>query len=550
MPPVNTPLEQGQQQPISSLSIQAISGIVYYHDRNSFGALLHGRNEAHVDADNESIDSSMSGAFTPNTSDTNLVRSSSAITNLIQESFRGATLLGPNSSNTLNTSSTGFSSSIATWVQPSAALVQALSHYTAVPPLRPFFQDTIAMQIVGAPLSFVAPVNWSHNWGDHGPSGRYSIPGDMNLDDCVSNDDWVSLPPKGNPYHSPAGFPYSSQVTFDLPVSCEALLLVSRGSTSAGSVDVVTSTEQPHDVATVRVVVNYFRDNIRDEAKVGRISRQEGETGVGIFTPEWRRGHRGVEETLYFETTVVLPESSTSLVPLVINKFETDVPNTLQRVHDLGKKILFRHILLKGKNAAIEVKSLGMENGEITSSNGPIHGMFNTSNTLVLMTSNAPIRADVGLENNAGFNAKVALQTSNSPIESNISLLSSKGSGGVFDVSASTSNSRLHVNFPAAPMDSTLRFTGRTSNAPATAFLNPSYEGSFNLQTSRLGAVVNDHKGVEDPSGKKRKRIVQSTQQGGDSLLGSVYWADDGGPLKLQGEVILTTYHARVALVL
>ncbi|KAF8161489.1 hypothetical protein B0H34DRAFT_747387 [Crassisporium funariophilum] len=404
--------------------------------------------------------------------------------------------------------------------------------------------------------SFVALVNWNHKgWGDQGPSGRYPVPENMNLDDCVSNDDWVSLPPtithdlpKGNPYHPPAGFPYSSQVTFDLPVSSEALLLFSRGSTSAGSVDIVTSKEQPHDVATVRVVVNYFRDDIRDEAKVCRISRQEGETGVGIFTPEWRRGHRGVEETLYFETTVVLPESSSSLVPLVIKKFETDVPNTLQRVHDLGKKVWFRHIFLKGTNAPIEVKSLGMEYGQITGSNGPIQGMFNTSNTLILTTSNAPIRADVGLENDAeGSNPKVVLHTSNSPIESNISLLSSKGSGGVFDVSASTSNGRLHVNFPAAPVDSTLRFTGRTSNAPATALLNPAYEGRFSLQTSRLGAVVNEHKGVEDPSGKKRKRIVQSTRRGG-ALLGSVYWADDAGALKSQGEVILITSNARVAL--
>lgn len=69
----------------------------------------------------------------------------------------------------------------------------------------------------------------------------------------------------------------------DLPLSAESLLLLSRGSNSAGNVEIVTSSEQEQDVATVEVVVSYLQEDARDDAKVCQILSKDGGIGVGIF---------------------------------------------------------------------------------------------------------------------------------------------------------------------------------------------------------------------------------------------------------------------------
>ena len=67
-------------------------------------------------------------------------------------------------------------------------------------------------------------------------------------------------------------------------MSAENLLLISRGPRlSCGRVEIVTSPQQDQDVATVQVVVGYFKQDVRDEAKVCYIGRGDGEIGVGIF---------------------------------------------------------------------------------------------------------------------------------------------------------------------------------------------------------------------------------------------------------------------------
>ena len=74
-----------------------------------------------------------------------------------------------------------------------------------------------------------------------------------------------------------------SESSFDLALPSENLLAISRGHWSSGVLNVVTSPEQAQDTATVRVEVKYFREEIRDLAKVCYITREEGEKGVGIF---------------------------------------------------------------------------------------------------------------------------------------------------------------------------------------------------------------------------------------------------------------------------
>ena len=68
----------------------------------------------------------------------------------------------------------------------------------------------------------------------------------------------------------------------DLPLSAEALFLLSRGPMS-GSVEIVTSSTHEQDVVTVEINVSYFREDVRNHAQVCRVFRKDGEIGVGIF---------------------------------------------------------------------------------------------------------------------------------------------------------------------------------------------------------------------------------------------------------------------------
>jgi len=51
---------------------------------------------------------------------------------------------------------------------------------------------------------------------------------------------------------------------------------------SSGTLDVVVDPEQERGVASVRVTVRYFREDVRDVAKACLVER-EGVSGVGIF---------------------------------------------------------------------------------------------------------------------------------------------------------------------------------------------------------------------------------------------------------------------------
>lgn len=81
----------------------------------------------------------------------------------------------------------------------------------------------------------------------------------------------------------PKSFPFSSETTFELPVTSENLFLISRGHLSSGTVDLITSRKQAPNSVSVHIVANYFREDIRDLTKVCWLDRGKGENGVGIF---------------------------------------------------------------------------------------------------------------------------------------------------------------------------------------------------------------------------------------------------------------------------
>jgi hypothetical protein len=52
---------------------------------------------------------------------------------------------------------------------------------------------------------------------------------------------------------------------------------------SSGTLDVVVDPEQERGVASVRVTVKYFREDVRDVAQACLVERGEGVSGVGVF---------------------------------------------------------------------------------------------------------------------------------------------------------------------------------------------------------------------------------------------------------------------------
>jgi hypothetical protein len=111
--------------------------------------------------------------------------------------------------------------------------------------------------------------------GWHDSVDDWPIPPDIHTRQCAQRGDWSDDIPS-------AVYPYSSSVSFELPLSSPALLLLARGSLGTGAVQISQIT-QPGDIAEVRVNVGYYLADAIDRARVCAITREVGGDGVGIF---------------------------------------------------------------------------------------------------------------------------------------------------------------------------------------------------------------------------------------------------------------------------
>ncbi|KAJ7804725.1 hypothetical protein B0H14DRAFT_2383518, partial [Mycena olivaceomarginata] len=115
-----------------------------------------------------------------------------------------------------------------------------------------------------------------------------------------------------------------------------------------------------------------------------------------------------------------------------------------------------------------------------------------------------------------------------------------------FDVSAESTNGRVHLDVLAAPADSTVKPRAATTIGGVQVKLPATYEGSFSAATSlgRMSLAVDDE--TEDPAGRGRKRRVESVvERNGRAVHGSVAWADEG---KGRGNVDVRTTLAPISL--
>ncbi|KAF9047816.1 hypothetical protein BJ165DRAFT_1344818, partial [Panaeolus papilionaceus] len=312
--------------------------------------------------------------------------------------------------------------------------------------------------------------------------------------------------------------PHTAETHFDLPLSSDTLFFIERGDLSGGTVTIKTDNQLKEDQVHVKVVIHYRHDWVRDYAKVCQTTRGPNENGIGIFTPHFRSS-RPRDARLLFDITISLPPSRSQRV---IKKFESELHNTNHRVETL-RNYVFDTIDLQGTNGGIETDDIVSTKGDIRTTNGPIKGAFHTTNSLTIKSTNGRVNVNV-----AAF-----------------SLTSDSKKGGEFDVTASTTNSKLDVQFPVQPLDSVLRFKGTTTNGQARLSLNPAFEGKFEGHTTNAqGSVEVDHS-VSDPSGKNRKRNVSVVQTKNRNVYGSAYWSDNHD---VEGTAFLKTSNGRLTL--
>jgi len=390
-------------------------------------------------------------------------------------------------------------------------------------PVQRFFEAfCVAVVIYVLAGMFTSSIVWTAHHGRH--RGRitwpdddtkcWPIPSDWSAERCVGRRHWRS-------YSNSSQYPGSAQLTFHLPVSSDILYLLARGPLASGSVTILDS-EDGRDTVQVDVVVNYHNQNVLDSANVCSLRHGSREKGVGIFTPKvWE--HRA-RDLLQFNIKVHLPVRHSHLR---INAFETDLPLFRHEVGDLGKTVEFQRLSLMASNQPIIVKSLYANNANISTSNGPITGSFNTSTSLELRTSDSFISANVGLLNEpSGKATELVIATSNGRIDSTISLSSSRSIGGSFNVITDTSNKALSVKYDTSPVDSILRHEAHTSNSAATVSLHSAYEGPFSLQSSNVAPSVIQRHGIKDPSDQGRQRSVNTFSVGG-YVAGEVHWGQE-----------------------
>ncbi|KAJ7496621.1 hypothetical protein FB451DRAFT_1208265 [Mycena latifolia] len=391
-------------------------------------------------------------------------------------------------------------------------------------------------------------------------TGVYPIPSDVTLEECVT--DWSEAGKRFPVFRS---FPYSAKTSFKFPLPSETLLVLSQGALSAGNLKVTTSSGVTD--ARVNVVVYYHTTAVLDKAQVCLIKRNDGEGGLGIFTPTtwWNRQRT---DHLYFDVELILPRGSS---PPHVNTLSTDVHNFWQDLDTLRGIIDFGDISLKGSNGKIHAKTLDAakvivqtSNGAVSldsvvalsakvrSSNAAISGDYKVSDGLDLTTSNGAIKVAVGINGSEASPHSLSLTTSNHVINSVINLDTTSGTGGDFKVTAKTSNGRVDMRVASAPLDSVLTFDARTSNSAAAATLPTAYEGSWAVATSNAAVAVhrmenNERdpacKGDADCKGRTRRMETRIASKG--QAAGNVYWDKKNAN---RGSATLRTSNAPVTI--
>ncbi|KAJ7722673.1 hypothetical protein DFH07DRAFT_971854 [Mycena maculata] len=344
----------------------------------------------------------------------------------------------------------------------------------------------------------------------------------LNIDDNIAAD------PRLEPYQTPKNAQYCADwalgvrshghvsVSFELPRNADLLFFLSRGPVY-GHIHVING-----GTASGPVIVN--------------VSAQSHDGGnLRRTKAEPRNPHGDPRRDVQFNITIILKTGGfykdlTTELALFNHSFDP--------FFSWGSLFGFEAIRLWTSNASMRPLTMGYS----------LMG-----GAMFIQTSNAEVRGGF-----VGFTlgTQVQLTTSNGAINADMSLISRFKSNTL----------RAVVQTSAGPVTINRGFTGKNAMAPAsdsyffldvvtsfgavTAELFPSYEGTYDLQTSLARPEVEQDPDIRDPLGKGRNRMVIKTRVGEHALKGSMYWSQDGETPDgfSRGAVKITTSQSPITL--
>ncbi|KAJ4498524.1 hypothetical protein C8R41DRAFT_818248 [Lentinula lateritia] len=349
------------------------------------------------------------------------------------------------------------------------------------------------------------------------------------------------------------------EAIFRFPTSADRLFCLSRGSGPlAGGTFHLTQSDRLElaNRIEIKIIVEYWTGNVHtldSILKVCELRRMENQYGIGILT----RPPPGFEMSYQFyaniKVVVTLPRPQLAAI-LQLKNFETDLPMYSHLIDNLASTVYFRTISLRGCNTPIRVESIGTGKATFETSNAPIEGLFATTTSLKIVTSNSHIRASVFLQSNDATSfSELTMRSSNGPINASIILGAPTSTiperGGNFSINASTQLGPLSLIFPSAPPSCNLHLQGSTSLGPADITLPKTYEGAFKVQTSLglafagFGNRMERVERVENVHGAHRRLLFE--QDGAVEKKGWLCSSDEG---RWRGEVKIMTSMAPVTL--
>ncbi|KAI0827699.1 hypothetical protein BC628DRAFT_1338239 [Trametes gibbosa] len=316
-------------------------------------------------------------------------------------------------------------------------------------------------------------------------------------------------------------------VTFQLPLSADVLYIFSRGSLSYGSVTFTTASGSGDEVQ-VDISSTYESVELLNKVNLCLFERVPGQKGVGILTPEDVANVKDV----VFTINVKFPRGRHGDA-LRVKAFETQLPLISHHLRDLEGNVHFGSIMLSSRHMSMHSDYLSADVAIVETRNARVSGTYHASRSLILRTTNADIVSDVTLyhDDSAGPYTNFTLLTTNSAITNHLTLRSTSplSTGGFYDVTADTSNSKLSITASSQPIGSTLLLSARTSNAPASVRLPPAYEGTSVVETTLGGlAKIECDAGAKDPAGHGRTRVCATPRKTPLRVEGYTAWGLDG----------------------
>lgn len=158
--------------------------------------------------------------------------------------------------------------------------------------------------------------------------------------------------------------PYSSSLSFTLPVDADLLYFLSRGALAYGSVRIAPA--DPSELVKVDITMRYWTEAARSRAHICKLENggEDGNHGrnshgIGIFTPR-RWEHRGYRDQIKFDVIIhlpILPPGAPGVshngAVRVIKELQTNFPNFVQDVEELQDLIAFQKLSLHSSNGRI-----------------------------------------------------------------------------------------------------------------------------------------------------------------------------------------------------